>query len=940
MSSSSSSSSTKRSANFRRTKKKPVDLIVPLLAIGGLYWFSVSFFLAKRNLPFISRCDEARTLLLEILDLTREETDLVLGITDNIVDGIDDDTTKHSNSSNSTIKSRNGCWLPRRIDSLVILVVDALRFDFARDHLPMSIGSRISPSLSSKTSKKRRQQNNETTASQLLQFVADPPTVTMQRLKGLTTGSLPTFADISGSMGGASIEEDSWVEQLKTTPYSQRGLKYPSRLGFVGDDTWVDLYPRQFDESYPLPSFNTRDLDTVDNGCLERLPLLLKDLRMNGSSPNELEVVVSHFLGVDHVGHTYGPHNKHMTEKLNEMDVALSTTLDVLDSSKKCHLALIFGDHGMTEHGNHGGGTDNEINAALFAHFSPACGNMSLDLTPSIGSKYIESVFQSIYQIDLVPTISFLLGLPVPYANLGGVVPSLMGFERVNETAAAMALNTAQVWRYFTKYSETASKLPHMSELQLLLEEAVVVYKKALAEQREHAEDSNAFYKACGLFKIFLVEAADLGHVVWTRFDSVGMILGGFVLFLALWISVISIYLRTGNIRLSPNQFVENGLSAIFVVFQSGTLSFSNSYIEAEQRIVMFMLQVLGLVLFVRMKGVTAGGNARIITYIPLLIPLLSRISELVISGHGMDPSINLHLAHHPIIFVGSLFGLMGMRVTFYNSLSNKTKTGLFHTSMDCAVILCLALSWIEKRNLDQTRNGYPAIRTAIGLLLVCISIAIAEALHPIGQKQKKTAKAGNHYQIIHRDVILVRTLTIAFELLLSIMVVTGPSTALTVLFFSLQGWMLYLLAGATGFYEVSTPIQATLWRLLIRHTFFATNHGCTLNRLQFSAAFVASMDFDYALGGFQLFLNTFGWEIIGLIMVWVTAYMHNKKHLWSWYGFYQLIESFLNCVSVSLLRRNLMVWAVFAPRFLFSSIFLILNCLGQVIVYLFFSCQ
>ena len=84
---------------------------------------------------------------------------------------------------------RSGCWLPRKVDSLVILVVDALRFDFARDHLPMSVGARLAS-----------QGKNRTTASQLLQFVADPPTVTMQRLKGLTTGSLPTFADISGNM--------------------------------------------------------------------------------------------------------------------------------------------------------------------------------------------------------------------------------------------------------------------------------------------------------------------------------------------------------------------------------------------------------------------------------------------------------------------------------------------------------------------------------------------------------------------------------------------------------------------------------------------------------------------------------------------------------------------------------------------------------------------
>jgi len=52
--------------------------------------------------------------------------------------------------------------------------------------------------------------------------VADPPTVTMQRLKGLTTGGLPTFADISGSFGGASIDEDSWVEQLKEVPWDRR----------------------------------------------------------------------------------------------------------------------------------------------------------------------------------------------------------------------------------------------------------------------------------------------------------------------------------------------------------------------------------------------------------------------------------------------------------------------------------------------------------------------------------------------------------------------------------------------------------------------------------------------------------------------------------------------------------------------------------------------
>ena len=55
----------------------------------------------------------------------------------------------------------------------------------------------------------------------------------------------------------------------------------------------------------------------------------------------------------------------------------------------------------MTEDGNHGGGTEDEINAALFAHFSASCGDSSLDVAPQIGTEYIQHQFQSIHQIDL-----------------------------------------------------------------------------------------------------------------------------------------------------------------------------------------------------------------------------------------------------------------------------------------------------------------------------------------------------------------------------------------------------------------------------------------------------------------------------------------------------------------------------------------------------------
>lgn len=49
----------------------------------------------------------------------------------------------------------------------------------------------------------------------LMEFVSDPPTVTMQRIKGLTTGSLPTFIDFKDNLQSDSIQEDNVLHQLK-----------------------------------------------------------------------------------------------------------------------------------------------------------------------------------------------------------------------------------------------------------------------------------------------------------------------------------------------------------------------------------------------------------------------------------------------------------------------------------------------------------------------------------------------------------------------------------------------------------------------------------------------------------------------------------------------------------------------------------------------------
>ena len=54
----------------------------------------------------------------------------------------------------------------------------------------------------------------QASAGWLVRFVADAPTATMQRVKALTTGGLPTFFDISRSFTAAELAEDNLIDQL------------------------------------------------------------------------------------------------------------------------------------------------------------------------------------------------------------------------------------------------------------------------------------------------------------------------------------------------------------------------------------------------------------------------------------------------------------------------------------------------------------------------------------------------------------------------------------------------------------------------------------------------------------------------------------------------------------------------------------------------------
>ncbi|KJH43601.1 hypothetical protein DICVIV_10378 [Dictyocaulus viviparus] len=261
---------------------------------------------------------------------------------------------------------------------VVIVIVDALRYDFImpseekhnnsffRGHMP-SVAKLVKH------------------GGQIGLLFADPPTTTLQRIKALTTAK-------------------------------SRNLT----VSFMGDGTWVSLYPNVFSRFYSFDSFDFNDLNSVDDA----VRVLLREELDVKPSP---DLVIAHLLGVDHCGHKYGPNHAQMSNVLRKVDKIILETANALSQDD---LLIVLGDHGMTATGDHGGESNDETHAGLLV-FSP--------------SRKFSSFSEGLRQIDLVPTVSLLLGLPIPFSNLGIVIKSLFPKDVLDQ---AIALNYEQMRRY------------------------------------------------------------------------------------------------------------------------------------------------------------------------------------------------------------------------------------------------------------------------------------------------------------------------------------------------------------------------------------------------------------------------------------------------------------------------------------------------------------
>ena len=221
--------------------------------------------------------------------------------------------------------------------------------------------------------------------------------------------------------------------------------------------------------------------------------------RVDDGIASNWSVVIAHFLGVDHVGHRFGPDHESMRTKMRQLDEVVRSVrtyvfsllvllFAIVDTHRMCQvvdeidnstLLLVFGDHGMTSRGDHGG---RHRRRGDWRRCSP---------TPSRPLfARSDGRLRRVAQIDLVPTLALLLDVPIPFGNLGATVdrtryvtmcdecrPShrrVLGgvdsaeldgdnatttarAETLAALARAVALNAAQTSRFLAQYAALAN---------------------------------------------------------------------------------------------------------------------------------------------------------------------------------------------------------------------------------------------------------------------------------------------------------------------------------------------------------------------------------------------------------------------------------------------------------------------------------------------------
>ncbi|KAL0461423.1 UNVERIFIED_CONTAM: GPI ethanolamine phosphate transferase 2 [Sesamum latifolium] len=250
---------------------------------------------------------------------------------------------------------------------------------------------------------------------------AAPPTVTMPRLKAMVSGAVGGFLDVATNFNTQAFLDDNLIAQF---------LRIGWKMVMLGDETWLKLFPDMFARHDGVSSFFVKDTIQVDYNVSRHLTTEL--------SSTDWDLLILHYLGLDHVGHIGGRNSNLMGPKLMEMDEVVkrihSSIMQTQETKQRGTLLMVVSDHGMTEGGNHGGSSYEETDSlALFVSAQKFSDS--------------ESRRKEAYQVDMASTLALLFDVPIPKNNIGTVMVDVFTSLKDEQQLRILELNSWQLLR-------------------------------------------------------------------------------------------------------------------------------------------------------------------------------------------------------------------------------------------------------------------------------------------------------------------------------------------------------------------------------------------------------------------------------------------------------------------------------------------------------------
>jgi len=755
---------------------------------------------------------------------------------------------------------------------------------------------------------------------------ASAPTITMPRVKAITTGSVPSFVDLvlnfAESDTSSTLEgQDSWLAQLKA--------KRSGTLVMYGDDTWLRLFPGFFHRADGTTSFFVSDFTEVDRNVTRHIPAELQN--------DDWSAMTLHFLGLDHIGHKTGPRGPNMPAKQAEMDGVVReiyTAMEQHEHLRSCLLVLL-GDHGMNEGGNHGASSPGETSTAL-TFISPKFKAAFEGQVSPVPDNHDYAYYDTVEQSDIVPTLAALLGFPVPRNNLGVIVPRLLELWTIPKDQYDLLYeNAEQIFHIAEATFPTAfhgetplddCTGPALSDAQIL-----ACLWGQISLTHEHSRDEMRYSDAMGDIRLFLIKAQELLRGTASNYDLSAMQLGIALSALALALCLPSFLRHVMAAGL-------DGIALVGVMLMYAVTMFATSYVEEEHE---FWYWVLGGWLTLQYHkagryqcdGRLSGSSA---VAIGLVLSGIIRRWKQTGQKYAGDPDLLSEvITCHPWllwILVVSTYAV------FCRSLSQKAATWM--EGRQAALLPVLVSISAFSFKVAFTAADAPELLQTVGILQPLVAFT---SQYPLVSQGRVIFLGLGHllacsiyYESPWQDRQHFRSFLEAFHDILSLFLITQTRTIYVPLFM-LFAVELRLLQHAPRRQIGNVVVMSLLFQYASFFAFGGTNSIATVD---LSNAYNGVSGYSVVAVGILTFLSNWAAPIWWSVAMWRLVHAEDvepdgPRHLVSALTAFASVHTLAVMLACTILREHLFIWTVFSPKYLYTAAWVVGHHIGVTMLLL-----